>query len=186
MLRSNRTTRPLDRGSKINVLGNFNFIQAIHPDWDLDMLVSFRPNPFTGREGGFFAGCSQARKKRRKEKRRKGLRPLSSPVRTGAGQDMALTEGSREKREEGTGRRWGKSCCISLSNYRRRRLCEERRKRIERLKKKKRTGGGRTLAAPTQLQSLHFVAISHSFSFVTCRITSYTSIQTFHFSCLSL
>jgi len=29
------------------------------------------------------------------------------------------------------------------------------------------------------------VAISHSFSFVTCRITSYTCIQTFHFSCLS-
>jgi len=30
------------------------------------------------------------------------------------------------------------------------------------------------------------VAISHSFSFPTCRITSYTCIQTFHFSCLSL
>jgi len=30
------------------------------------------------------------------------------------------------------------------------------------------------------------VAISHSFCFVTCRITSYTCIQTFHFSCLSL
>ena len=30
------------------------------------------------------------------------------------------------------------------------------------------------------------VAISHSFSFVTCRIASYTCIQTFHFSCLSL
>jgi len=30
------------------------------------------------------------------------------------------------------------------------------------------------------------VAISHSFSFDTCRITSYRCIQTFHFSCLSL
>jgi len=42
----------------------------------------------------------------------------------------------RKERGRGTGGKWGKSCCISLSNYRRRSLCEERRKRTKRLKKK--------------------------------------------------
>jgi len=41
------------------------------------------------------------------------------------------------------------------------------------------------LAAP-ECSKRGSVAISHLFSFVTCRITSSTCIQTFHFSCLSL
>jgi len=42
------------------------------------------------------------------------------------------------------------------------------------------------MLAATECSKRGSVAISHSFSFVTCRITSYTCIQTFHFSCLSL
>ena len=42
------------------------------------------------------------------------------------------------------------------------------------------------MLAATERSKRGSVAISHSFSFVTCRITSYTCIQSFHFSCLSL
>ena len=42
------------------------------------------------------------------------------------------------------------------------------------------------MIAATECSKRGSVAISHSFSFVTCRITSYMCIQTFHFSCLSL
>ena len=42
------------------------------------------------------------------------------------------------------------------------------------------------MLAATERNKRGSVAISHSFCFVTCRITSYTCIQTFHFSCLSL
>ena len=48
------------------------------------------------------------------------------------------------------------------------------------------TFGLACMLAATERSKRGSVAISHSFSFVTCRITSYTCIQTFHFPCLSL
>jgi len=42
------------------------------------------------------------------------------------------------------------------------------------------------MLAATERSKRGSIAISHSFSFVTCRITSYMCIQTFHFSCLSI
>jgi len=81
-------------------------------------------------ERGFFAGCSQAKTTRKmkiaqgkgRKQEKKGSRPLTSPIGTGEGRDIALTEENRGKGEDTTGRKWGKSCCISISNNRRERL----------------------------------------------------------------
>jgi len=64
----------------------------------------YRQLLFCGKGEGFVAGCSQAEEISRKEKeggeggRKKGPRPLSSPVRTGEGRDKRSPE-EAEKRE---------------------------------------------------------------------------------------
>jgi len=110
---------------------------------------------YGGREGvlrRLFPGQEEKKKGRKEEMVEAALLSSTYWSRTRYGTHRRKPRKRRKRiREE----KWGKSC-ISLSNYRRRCLCRERRKRTKPLKKKKRTGGGRTLAAPTLLQSLHF------------------------------
>jgi len=102
----------------------------------------YRQLLFCGKGEGFVAGCSQAEEISRKEKgggegggrKGRGRSPLQYALEKDeiSAHRRKPRKGSRRNREK----KWGKSCRISLFNYRRRRLWK-RRKRTQRLKKKK-------------------------------------------------
>jgi len=64
---------------------------------------------------------------KRKEERRNGSGPLSSPVRTGVGRDGCSPKKAEKEGEKGTGRKWGKSRCIL--QYPPRRLCKKKKEK---------------------------------------------------------